>query len=164
ISVREFRIWKKTNLCRIFWIMHWNLSKKGIYYGLQMMLPLNRAYPIKKLLLNILKTFNMKNQLIGPFKQLLTMRNLPLKGALQDSQLEIISNGGIYVEGEYIVEVGDYDHLREKYSEASPVVLYGEYIAVPGFIDCHTHIAFAGNRANDFALRNAGSSYLEIAA
>lgn len=106
----------------------------------------------------------MKNQLIGPFKQLLTMRNLPLKGALQDSQLEIISNGGIYVEGEYIVEVGDYDHLREKYSEASPVVLYGEYIAVPGFIDCHTHIAFAGNRANDFALRNAGSSYLEIAA
>jgi imidazolonepropionase len=34
---------------------------------------------------------------------------------------------------------------------------------MPGFIDCHTHIAFGGSRANDFAMRNAGSSYLEIA-
>ncbi|MBT8283710.1 MAG: imidazolonepropionase, partial [Muriicola sp.] len=33
----------------------------------------------------------------------------------------------------------------------------------PGFIDCHTHICFNGSRAGDYALRNAGSSYLEIA-
>src|SRR5690606_18163285 len=36
-------------------------------------------------------------------------------------------------------------------------------VCLPSYIDCHTHIAFGGNRANDFALRNAGASYLEIA-
>src|SRR5690606_27769257 len=33
----------------------------------------------------------------------------------------------------------------------------------PAFTDCHTHICFGGNRANDFAMRNAGKTYLEIA-
>lgn len=35
---------------------------------------------------------------------------------------------------------------------------------VPGFVDCHSHLVFAGNRVGDFALRCAGSSYEEIAA
>ena len=39
----------------------------------------------------------------------------------------------------------------------------GEQIAMPAFTDCHTHICFAGNRANDFSMRNAGKTYLEIA-
>ena len=34
---------------------------------------------------------------------------------------------------------------------------------MPAFIDAHTHICFGGNRANDFAMRNAGKTYLEIA-
>jgi imidazolonepropionase len=33
----------------------------------------------------------------------------------------------------------------------------------PGLIDCHTHIVHAGNRANEFAARLAGTSYEEIA-
>ena len=36
-------------------------------------------------------------KLIGPFTQLLSMRNLPLKGSLSDEQLEIIENAGILV-------------------------------------------------------------------
>jgi imidazolonepropionase len=36
-------------------------------------------------------------------------------------------------------------------------------VGVPGFIDAHTHSCFAGTRARDYALRNSGSSYLEIA-
>ncbi len=39
----------------------------------------------------------------------------------------------------------------------------GEQIALPAFTDSHTHICFGGNRANDFAMRNAGKTYLEIA-
>jgi imidazolonepropionase len=34
---------------------------------------------------------------------------------------------------------------------------------MPGFIDSHTHCCFGGSRAKDYALRNSGSSYLEIA-
>ncbi len=35
---------------------------------------------------------------------------------------------------------------------------------VPGFVDCHTHLPWAGSRENEFALRLAGKTYLEIAA
>ncbi len=33
----------------------------------------------------------------------------------------------------------------------------------PGLVDCHTHVVFAGDRADEFALRCAGATYLEIA-
>ncbi len=33
----------------------------------------------------------------------------------------------------------------------------------PGFVDCHTHVVFAGDRADEFAMRCAGATYLEIA-
>ena len=41
--------------------------------------------------------------------------------------------------------------------------MYGDYVALPGLVDCHTHLCFGGSRARDFALRNAGKTYLEIA-
>jgi imidazolonepropionase len=34
---------------------------------------------------------------------------------------------------------------------------------VPGLIDCHTHLLFAGNRSDEFVMRAKGMSYLEIA-
>ena len=33
----------------------------------------------------------------------------------------------------------------------------------PGLIDCHTHLMFGGNRADEHAMRRAGASYEEIA-
>jgi imidazolonepropionase len=36
-------------------------------------------------------------------------------------------------------------------------------VAVPAFVDCHTHICWGGTRVNDYAMRVAGKSYLEIA-
>src|SRR4029079_18261605 len=36
-------------------------------------------------------------------------------------------------------------------------------LVTPGLIDCHTHAIFAGDRANEFAMRAAGKGYLEIA-
>lgn len=37
-------------------------------------------------------------------------------------------------------------------------------LALPGLVDCHTHPVFVGNRAAEFHLRNAGMTYLDIAA
>jgi len=39
----------------------------------------------------------------------------------------------------------------------------GGRLVTPGLVDCHTHAIFAGDRANEFCLRAAGKSYLEIA-
>jgi imidazolonepropionase len=39
----------------------------------------------------------------------------------------------------------------------------GESLVVPGLVDCHTHLAFGGWRADEFAMRIAGADYLEIA-
>ena len=36
-------------------------------------------------------------KLIGPFKQIITLNNLSMRGKLSDDQLEIIENGGIVV-------------------------------------------------------------------
>ena len=103
-------------------------------------------------------------KLIGPIRQVLTLDQLPLKGALRDEQLEIISQAGILVEGEYIQKVGAWAKLKQDFPEAEIHELVGEYVALPGLVDCHTHLCFGGSRARDFALRNAGKTYLEIAA
>ena len=37
-------------------------------------------------------------------------------------------------------------------------------LVTPGLVDCHTHAMFAGDRADEFAMRAEGKGYLEIAA
>lgn len=37
-------------------------------------------------------------------------------------------------------------------------------LVLPGFVDCHTHLCYAGNRMDEHAARLAGASYAEIAA
>lgn len=106
-------------------------------------------------------------KLIGPFKQIVTLANLSLRGKLSDDQLEIIENGGILINSEKKIEaVDDFEKLKNENPAA--VIEVGsdqqtDLIALPAFVDSHTHICFGGNRANDFAMRNAGKTYLEIA-
>lgn len=107
----------------------------------------------------------IKHTLIGPIRQALTMSGLPLKGALQDGQLEIIPEAGILIKNDKIHQIGNYWDLYPEAQSigAELVTLKGDFVAFPGLIDCHTHICFAGSRAQDYAMRNAGKSYLEIA-
>lgn len=104
-------------------------------------------------------------KLIGPFKQLVTLNNLSLRGKLSDDQLEIIENGGILIKNNLIEKVGNFDVLLTEVekSEVKKEKIEGTQVALPAFVDCHTHICFGGNRANDFAMRNGGKTYLEIA-
>ena len=102
-------------------------------------------------------------KLTGPFKQVVTLNNLPLKGKLNDESLEIISNGGILTENGKILEVSDFDSLKQKFPNSEIKLIENEQIALPAFTDAHTHICFGGNRAKDFAMRNSGKTYLEIA-
>jgi len=101
--------------------------------------------------------------LTGPFKQLLTMDNLPEKGKLSDDQMEIIPDGGILHQDGKIIAVGAFEKLKKQYNPTTIERLEGNYVGLPGMIDAHTHICWAGSRANDYALRLSGKSYLEIA-
>ncbi|WP_257669131.1 imidazolonepropionase [Parapedobacter tibetensis] len=102
-------------------------------------------------------------KLIGPFSQIVTFRGALLQGPIADEQLEIIAQGGVIIEMGHILAVGIFDKLRRQYPQATIEEIHGKQTLVSGFIDCHTHICFAGNRARDYAMRVAGKSYLEIA-
>ncbi|HZX58727.1 MAG TPA: imidazolonepropionase, partial [Mucilaginibacter sp.] len=102
-------------------------------------------------------------KLIGPFKQILSLAGLPLKGPIADDKLQIIPNGGVLVEDGLIIEVGDFESLRKANPEATIEKITSEQVLLPGFVDCHTHLCFAGDRSKDYALRIAGKTYLEIA-
>ena len=104
-----------------------------------------------------------KQQLIGPFKQLITMANLPLKGPISDSQLIIFEDAGIIVANGKIKKIGKFTEFKKNAKDIPVHELHGNHTCLPGLIDSHTHICFGGTRANDYAMRNAGKSYLEIA-
>lgn len=102
-------------------------------------------------------------KLIGPFSQLVSMANLPLKGKISDENLEIINHAGILIEMGNIFAIGNFTDLQQKYPQASVELILGKSVVMPAFIDCHTHLCFGGERSRDFAYRNAGKTYLEIA-
>ncbi|MDQ0476252.1 imidazolonepropionase [Chryseobacterium sp. MDT2-18] len=102
-------------------------------------------------------------KLIGPFKQIVTLAKLPLRGKLSDDQLEIINDGGLLIKDGKIETADSFQNLKEQFSNIEIENIEGEQICLPAFTDSHTHICFGGNRANDFAMRNAGKTYLEIA-
>ena len=102
-------------------------------------------------------------KLIGPFTQVVTLANLSLRGKLSDEQLEVIVDGGILVDNHKILKVGKFETLKSENQNIEIEIIEGKQIVLPAFVDSHTHICFGGNRANDFAMRNAGKTYLEIA-
>jgi len=106
-----------------------------------------------------------KTKIIGPFTELLTMDNIPLKGSVNDAQLEIIPNGGVVVSEGAILKTGNFDQLCFEFSDLDIEIdrIEKDMVAMPGMIDPHTHICWAGSRAKDYSLRLAGKSYLEIA-
>ncbi|QIG89823.1 imidazolonepropionase [Chryseobacterium sp. POL2] len=102
-------------------------------------------------------------KLIGPFKQIVTLNKMPLRGKIQDEALEILEDAAVVVNHDKIVDLGSFDDLSIKYKDIATQKIEGTQVLLPAFVDAHTHICFGGNRANDFAMRNAGKTYLEIA-
>lgn len=105
-----------------------------------------------------------KRKLIGPFTQLLPMTGIPLKGAIPDGKLSLETKAGILLEAGRVLAIGSFTDLKAQNSPNLEIIhLPDNCVGLPGFIDAHTHICFAGSRARDYAMRNAGMTYLEIA-
>lgn len=105
-------------------------------------------------------------KIIGPFAQVVTLRGLPTHGCIPDEKLEILSGGALVLEAGKILAVDFFEKLIADFPNAIVEELdekTRQSVVIPGFIDAHTHICFAGSRAKDYALRVAGKTYLEIA-
>jgi len=100
--------------------------------------------------------------LIHSASQLLTLAGGPQRGHALGT-LGIISNGAVVVRDEKIVAVGATDELKNAYPE-EPTLDAGHCVLMPGFVDPHTHVIWAGDRADEFEMKMGGMAYLDILA
>lgn len=79
-------------------------------------------------------------------------------------KLGIIRDGAVLTQGGEIVAVGSTRSLEAEARRlrARSVDCRG-CVVLPGFVDCHTHLVFAGSRIEDFEQRVEGKTYEEIA-
>jgi imidazolonepropionase len=97
--------------------------------------------------------------------QVVTLRGpaRPRTGA-EMRELGVVENGALLVREGRIEAVGSRDEIERRLRAGDKVVDAQGRIALPGFVDAHTHPVFAGTRCGEFELRSQGASYEEIAA
>ena len=77
------------------------------------------------------------------------------------SDLAIIHDGGMLITDGKIDIVGSSDRI-EKNASSAEIIDAGGRVVLPGFVDAHTHLVFAGNRLDDFERRARGETYEQI--
>jgi imidazolonepropionase len=75
--------------------------------------------------------------------------------------LAIIVDGALAVSNGSIVDLGPTADLAAKH-QAAQTSDAGGRVVMPGFVDPHTHVVFAGDRADEFERRIAGATYMQI--
>jgi len=79
------------------------------------------------------------------------------------SEPVILENAAIAILDDKILEFGNSNELLSRYPLAERFDAFGMAV-VPGFVDPHTHLIWAGDRANEFEMRLQGKTYMEIMA
>ena len=109
------------------------------------------------------------NMVIRNIGQLVTVAQQPIPGA--SGPLQIISDAAIAVHNGTIVWIGSdndaepmFHHDTTKPGDGITNVDAQEAVITPGFVDSHTHLVFAGDRAEEFHLRRSGMGYGELLA
>lgn len=100
--------------------------------------------------------------LIHSASQLLTLSGGPQRGNALGT-LGIIEDGAVVFRDERIIAVGKTDELRNAYPD-EPSFDANHCVVMPGFVDPHTHVIWAGDRADEFEMKMAGTPYLDILA
>jgi imidazolonepropionase len=100
--------------------------------------------------------------LIHSTSQLLTLAGGPQRGS-HLGQLGIIPNGAVLIQDGKFTEVGDTNMMLKKYT-GEQLLDANHNTVLPGLVDPHTHLVWAGDRAAEFEMRLEGKSYLDIMA
>lgn len=98
--------------------------------------------------------------LIHSARQLLTLPGGPQRGR-QLGTLGLREDGALAIREGRIAAVGTTEELRSRVEAGSEIDASGQ-VLMPGLIDPHTHLIWAGDRAEEFEQRVAGVPYLEI--
>ena len=103
------------------------------------------------------------NVVIKNASELVTCSGQTAKTGRAMSDLAVINGGAVSIENGVITRVGRTDEVIRGLDLSGFEVIDATGKAVlPGLIDCHTHFLFAGYRADEFAWRLSGLSYMEI--
>jgi imidazolonepropionase len=98
--------------------------------------------------------------LIHNASQILTLAGGPQRDQALGN-LGIIENGSLVIKDEKIIAIGPTHELSKQYRATQEIDATGR-VVMPGFVDPHTHLIWAGDRAAEFEMRLAGASYMEI--
>jgi imidazolonepropionase len=100
--------------------------------------------------------------LIHNTSQLITLAGTPQRGT-DLGRLGIIADGAVLIEGQTVVKTGSSAELLMQYPNEERLDAGGMAV-LPGFVDPHTHLVWAGDRAAEFEMRLQGKTYMEIMA
>jgi imidazolonepropionase len=96
--------------------------------------------------------------------QLITLAGPPrARRGKELSELGIIPDGALIASGDKIRHVGKSSEIEKLRDRQTRVIDARGGVVLPGFIDAHTHLVFAGNRLDDFEARARGETYEQIA-
>ena len=79
----------------------------------------------------------------------------------QMRELGIVRDGSLAVKDGRIVAVGKTYDIMKRFRSGNVLSANGKTV-LPGFVDAHTHLIFAGSREDEFQMRVEGVSYMEI--
>ncbi|QHJ06902.1 imidazolonepropionase [Hymenobacter busanensis] len=100
--------------------------------------------------------------------QVLTLAGGPTDRPLTGPDMaswRIIEQGYVACHGDRLAAVGPMHELDESLITPETTVLDASgQVLMPGLVECHTHLVFGGNRADEFQRKLQGESYLDILA
>lgn len=104
-------------------------------------------------------------KLIINANEIVTVAGRTPKVREQMSEIGVLTNTAVLIDGEQIVAVDTIGNLQVQYAalmaNAEHIDASGK-IVLPGFVDCHTHLVHGGTREDEFQMRLQGSTYMDI--
>jgi imidazolonepropionase len=96
--------------------------------------------------------------------ELLTLENSTGRPKIgkEMERLGVVKDGAVAVKDGKIVAVGKTEEIKKLITKKTEVVDAENKVVMPGFIDCHTHLVYAGSRVDEFIEKIRGKSYVEI--
>lgn len=103
--------------------------------------------------------------IVAHAEELLTLRGPSRPRSVEEMrELGILHDGAVVIDSGRIREVGETREILRRYRGRGRMIDASGKVVMPGFVDPHTHVAFAGSRHDEVAMKVAGLTYREIAA